>query len=82
MPSHLYQFLLSLDVSLFVSAYLGLPKLPIGAWNLAASLMSMPKATVHKDASTVLPQYKVWVSWQSLMIQPIPKTPIPQPLTP
>jgi len=33
-----------------------------------AHIVSMPEATIHKDASPVLPHHDVRLSWQSWMV--------------
>jgi hypothetical protein len=41
--------------------------------------MSMPETAIYKYASPIFLQHQVWMPWQSLMIQPIPKSFPPQP---
>ena len=40
--------------------------------------MSMPEAPVHKDARAILPQYQIRMPWQSLMVQSVSESPLPQ----
>ena len=45
---------------------------------ILASLMSMPKAAIHQNAGTILPQHNIRFSRQPRMIEPIPESPTPQ----
>ena len=57
------------------------PKFRIGFRNgvVLASLMTMPKATIHKDAGSVLPHHDVGFPWQSWLVQSITESMPPQP---
>ena len=39
----------------------------------------MPKAPIHEDTSFVFPEYQIWMTRKSLMIQPVTKSSFPQP---
>ena len=93
-PAHFSQFTLFLLVTLLVSSNLSYPELTIRLRNLAAPrtldvifrltsyiihhVVSMPEASIYKDARPILPQYQVWMSWQPLVVQPIPEPTFPQ----
>ena len=90
MPAHFSQFTLLFLVPLLVPTNLRHPELTVRLWNFAAlrtlhfilfNKMSMPKAPVHEDARPVFPQHQVWMPRQSLMIQPISETSLPQATT-
>ena len=40
---------------------------------------SLPETAIHKDTRPILPKHQVRMSWQPLMVQPIPESPTPQP---
>ena len=78
MPPHLSQSLLRLNIPLLVPLDLRHPKLPICIWYLTTSLMPMPKASIHKDTSTIFSQHQIRMSRQSRRIKPISESPTPQ----
>ena len=41
--------------------------------------VSVTETAIHKDTRPILPQHQVRMSWQALMVQPIPESPTPQP---
>ena len=41
--------------------------------------VSVTETAIHKDTRPILPKHQVWMSWQPLMVQPIPESPFPQP---
>ena len=69
-PAHLRQFMLHLNVSLFVPFYLMPPKLHVGLRQaiLVAPFMSMPKAPIHKDASAIFAKHNIGSAWQTAII--------------
>ena len=42
--------------------------------------MSMPEASIHQNAGTILSEHNIRFSWQPWMIEPIPESPSPQEL--
>lgn len=47
--------------------------------NYELNIVSVPKASIHKDAGPVLPQHQIRMPWQLRRIMPITKSPAPQP---
>ncbi len=94
MPAHLCQLALLLFVPLLVPSNLRHPELMVRLRNLATfrtlndffrltsyiihQVVSMPKATIHKDARPVFPQHQVRMPRQPFVVQPIAKAPTPQ----
>ena len=80
MPSHFSQPMQHLMVPLSVSPDLILPKLGIRFRHhiILASLMSMPEASIHQNAGTILSEHNIRFSRQPWMIEPIPESPSPQ----
>ena len=58
-----------------------LPILILIAIYLLTSIVTMPKATVDKDARAILPQHNIRMTRQARIIQPITKTMLPQIMT-
>lgn len=79
MPSHLGKLLLLLLVTLFVAVDFLRPKIHIGLRHpeIFATLVSMPKASVDKDAGAVLAKDKVGMTRQTRIVQPIAETLFP-----
>jgi len=82
MPSHFCQPMQHLMVPLSVSPDLILPELGIRFRHhiILASFMSMPEASIHQNAGTILPEHNIRFSRQPRMIEPIPESPSPQEL--
>ena len=82
MPSHFCQPMQHLMVPLPVSPDLILPELGIRFRHhiILASFMSMPEASIHQNAGTILPKHNIRFSRQPWMIEPIPESPSPQEL--
>ena len=80
MPSHFSQPVQHLMVPLPVSPDFIHPEPGVRFRNhvILASLMSMPKAAIHQNAGTILPQHNIRFSRQPRMIEPIPESPTPQ----
>lgn len=80
MPAHKGKFLLNFGITFLISCYLVHPELCICLRNrvILTSIMSMPKAAIHKDAGPVLPHHDIWFPWQSWMIQTITEPMFPQ----
>lgn len=70
LPAHSGRFMLNFQISLLVPLYFVDPKLCIGFRYsvIATAFMPMPKATIHKDACSVLPHHDIWFPWQSWMV--------------
>ena len=90
MPAHLSQFALFLLITLLVPSNLRHPKIMICCWYFATGRalhrarihkMSMPKATIDKDARPVFPQHQVWMTRQPFVVQPVTESSLPQPTT-
>ena len=81
-PSHFCQPMQHLMVPLSVSPDLILPELGIRFRHhiILASFMSMPEASIHQNAGTILPEHNIRFSRQPRMIEPIPESPSPQEL--
>ena len=47
---------------------------------ILASFMSMPEASIHQNAGTILSEHNIRFSRQPWMIEPIPESPSPQEL--
>lgn len=73
MPAHLCQFLLLLFVALFVPAYFLPPKVSVGLWQLKifAFVVTVPKATVDKDARAVFPQHQIRMPWETRVVETV-----------
>lgn len=73
LPAHSSRFMLNFQISLLVPLYFVDPKLCIGFRYsvIATAFMPMPKASIHKDACSVLPHHDIWFPWQPWMVQPI-----------
>lgn len=82
MPSHFCQPMQHLMVPLPVSPDLILPELGIRFRHhiILASFMSMPEASIHQNAGTILSEHNIRFSRQPWMIEPIPESPSPQEL--
>ena len=82
MPSHFCQPMQHLMVPLSVSPDLILPELGIRFRHhiILAPFMSMPEASIHQNAGTILSEHNIWFSRQPWMIEPIPESPSPQEL--
>ena len=80
MPSHFCQPMQHLMVPFLIPMNLILPELGVRFRHnvVFASLMSMPKASVHEDAGTVFAQHDVWFSWQAWMVEPVSESVRPQ----
>lgn len=72
-PVHSSKFMLNLQIPFFVPLYLVDPELRIGFWYsiIATTLMSMPKATIHKDASAIFAKDYIWRTRQSTTVDTI-----------
>ena len=81
MPTHLRQPLLRLNIPFLIPFDLRHPKLPICIRYLAATLMPMPKAPIHKNTSTILFQHQIRMPRQSWRVKPISKSLTPEPFT-
>ena len=62
MPAHSGKFMLNFHISLLVPLYFVDPKLSIGFRYsvIATAFVPMPKASIHKDARSVLPHHDIW----------------------
>ena len=82
MPSHFCQPMQHLMVPLPVPPDLILPELGIRFRHhiILASLMSMPEASIHQNAGTILPEHNIRFPRQPWMIEPIPESSSPQEL--
>ena len=82
MPSHFCQPMQHLMVPLPVPPDLILPELGIRFRHhiILASFMSMPEASIHQNAGTILSEHNIRFSRQPWMIEPIPESPSPQEL--
>lgn len=82
MPSHFCQPMQHLMVPLPVSPDLILPELGIRFRHhiILASFMSMPEASIHQNAGTILSEHNIRFSRQPWMIEPISESPSPQEL--
>jgi hypothetical protein len=89
-PAHRSQFMLHSCVPLLITPYLCHPKFTIRFRYLAALRtlnywhchpVSVPEASIYKDAGSVLPHHNIWLPRQPWMIQPITETMPPQPFT-
>ena len=72
-PAHCGEFVLNLQIPFLVPLYFADPKLCIGSRYsvIATAFMPMPKATIHKDTSSVLPHHNIGFPWQSWMVKPM-----------
>ena len=82
MPSHFCQPMQYLMVPLPVSPDLILPELGIRFRHhiILAPFMSMPEASIHQNAGTILSEHNIRFSRQPWMIEPISESPSPQKL--
>ena len=82
MPSHFCQPMQHLMVPLPVPPDFILPELDIRFRHhiILASFMSMPEASIHQNAGTILSEHNIRFSRQPWMIEPIPESPSPQEL--
>ena len=82
MPSHFCQPMQHLMVPFPVPPDFILPELGIRFRHhiIPAPFMSMPEASIHQNAGTILPQHYIRFSRQPWMIEPIPESPSPQEL--
>ena len=82
MPSHFCQPMQHLMVPLPVSPDLILPELSIRFRHhiILASFMSMPEASIHQNAGTILSEHNIRFSRQPWMIETISESPSPQEL--
>ena len=82
MPSHFSQPVQHLMVPLPVPPDLLHPEPSVRFRHhiIFAPLVSMPEASIHKNAGTILPEHDVRFSRQPRMIEPIPESPSPQEL--
>ena len=80
MPSHFSQPVQHLMVPLPVPPDLLHPEPSVRFRHhiIFAPLVSMPEASIHKNAGTILPEHDVRFSRQPRMIEPIPESPTPQ----
>ena len=69
-PTHITKFNTSIQVPFPIPFYLGFPKLGIRLWQdvIPTTFMTMPKASVDEDASTILLQHNIGRTRQSLHI--------------
>jgi hypothetical protein len=69
-PAHVTKFDATIQITFPIPFYLGFPKLRIRLRQdiISASFMSMPKASVNEDASTILLQHNIGRTKQSLHI--------------
>jgi hypothetical protein len=76
MPAHLCQLSLLFLVTFFVPAYLLPPKISVGLWQLKifAAVVTVPKATVDKDARAVLPQHQVGMTGETRVVETVAET--------
>ena len=72
-PTHLCQSLLLLFVALFIPAYLLPPKFSVGLWQLKifTTIVTVPKATVDKDACTVFPKHQIGMPGEPRVVETI-----------
>ena len=73
MPPHPCQLMLHLNISLLIAHNLLTPKLHMSLRRaiLVTILMTMPKATIHKDTRTILAKHNVRRAWQSAIVHTI-----------
>ena len=82
MPSHFSQPMQHLMVPFPVPPDFILPELGIRFRHhiIPAPFMSMPEASIHQNAGTILPEHNIRFSRQPWMIESIPESPSPQEL--
>jgi hypothetical protein len=70
MPTHVTKFDTPIQIPFPIPFYLGFPKLCIRLWQdvIPTTFMTMPKASVDEDASTILLQHNIGRTRQSLHI--------------
>ena len=70
MPTHITKFDSTIQITLAIPFYLCFPKIGIAFRQdiVTASFMTMPKASVHEDASAVFFQHNIWRTRQTLHI--------------
>ena len=87
MPTHFCQFELLFPVTFLVPADLRYPEVTIRIRNLATRRtihrvwrhkMSMPEASIYKDARPIFPQHQVRMPGQSFVVQPIAESSFPK----
>ena len=82
MPSHFRQPMQHLMVPFPIPPDFILPELDIRFRHhiILAPFMSMPEASIHQNAGTILPEHNIRFSRQPWMIESIPEFPSPQEL--